>query len=174
MKAKITLRDMDNRDGDGAPFEFIGTVGRAIGYIDGPLRKDLRESDPMVDRVIGLLRANVFGSAITMAKQWGLYLSVDPGTSDSIDVLALGEDSDYWLVLGTTDAWAAEEAIRAHHAYDTGEELHELIGDEPLSIEYRRDLKWAVGGLQASRSENDYLLTGIVQGECFSGFLVRA
>ncbi|MGJ3403238.1 hypothetical protein [Glutamicibacter sp. Je.9.36] len=174
MSTTITLRDMDNRDDAGAPFEFTDTTDQAIKYIDGPLRKDIREGGPLVDRLIALLRANVHGSAIAMARHWGVYLSVDSGTSDSIDVLTLGEDGDYWLVTGTTDAWAAEEAIRAHHSYDTGEELDELIGDEPLSIERRHDLKWAVGGLQVSRDEEDYLLTGIVQGESFSGFLVRS
>lgn len=42
MATKITLRDIDNRDGD-APYEFTGTPEQVCGYIDGPLRSDLTE-----------------------------------------------------------------------------------------------------------------------------------
>lgn len=39
--SKITLRDVDNRDDNGAPFEFTGTREQIVGYLDGPLRGDL-------------------------------------------------------------------------------------------------------------------------------------
>lgn len=38
---EITLRDVDNRDDAGAPYEFTGTREQIVGYLDGPLRSDL-------------------------------------------------------------------------------------------------------------------------------------
>ncbi len=38
---RITLRDIDNRDHAGAPFEFSGDVEEVVTYLDGPLRGDL-------------------------------------------------------------------------------------------------------------------------------------
>lgn len=58
--SKITLRDIDNRDGDGTPYEFTGGPEQVVGYIDGAVRGDLR--DPSVqgaklDTAIKLIRA---------------------------------------------------------------------------------------------------------------------
>lgn len=39
--SQITLRDVDNRDDAGAPYEFTGTPEQIVGYLDGPLRGDL-------------------------------------------------------------------------------------------------------------------------------------
>lgn len=38
---RYTLRDIDNRDDDEAPYEFTGTAEQIIGYLNGPLRSDL-------------------------------------------------------------------------------------------------------------------------------------
>lgn len=37
----LVLRDIDNRDSDGAPFEFTGAPGKVISYLSGPVRSDL-------------------------------------------------------------------------------------------------------------------------------------
>lgn len=41
---RLTLRDIDNRDGD-VPYEFTGSRKQVIGYLEGPLRSDLREGE---------------------------------------------------------------------------------------------------------------------------------
>ena len=53
-KAQITLRDIDNRDGD-EPYQFTGTAEQVCGYIDGPLRRDLTE--PHDDDLAGAMAA---------------------------------------------------------------------------------------------------------------------
>ena len=42
---KIRLRDIDNRGDDGAPYEFTAEPEKVIGYLDGPLRRDLRDPE---------------------------------------------------------------------------------------------------------------------------------
>lgn len=56
MTTHYRLRDIDNRDGDGAPYETTGTLTALADYIDGPLRSDLTETsdldlDPIVDEM---------------------------------------------------------------------------------------------------------------------------
>lgn len=41
MSTTYTLRDIDNRDDDGAPWETTATLPELAGYIDGPLLSDL-------------------------------------------------------------------------------------------------------------------------------------
>ena len=53
-KPHITLRDIDNRDGD-EPYQFTGTAEQVCGYIDGPLRRDLTE--PHGDDIAGAMEA---------------------------------------------------------------------------------------------------------------------
>lgn len=59
MTNHLTLRDIDNRDADGAPYEFTGTPTKLISYLNGPVRSDL--STPAaagrLDAAIAALRA---------------------------------------------------------------------------------------------------------------------
>ena len=53
----ITLRDIANRGDDGAPYEFEGTPDQIIGYLDGPLRRDLRDDSTLdVEGAIAAVR----------------------------------------------------------------------------------------------------------------------
>jgi hypothetical protein len=53
----ITLRDIDNRGDDGAPYEFTGTAEQIIGYLDGPLRRDLRDDSALdIEGAIAAIR----------------------------------------------------------------------------------------------------------------------
>lgn len=59
MTRRITLRDLDNRDADGAPYEFTGTPVKVISYLDGPVRGDIHtpESTARLDEAIAAIRA---------------------------------------------------------------------------------------------------------------------
>lgn len=46
------LRDVDNRDDEGAPWETTGTLPELAGYIDGPLLGDLSSPDWWGDEVL--------------------------------------------------------------------------------------------------------------------------
>lgn len=76
---RIHLQDPDNRDDMGASYEFTGTVERAITYLDGPVRKDLRPGAVVaveaLDRAIQKLREGDLKAAIPAARRVGVYLS---------------------------------------------------------------------------------------------------
>lgn len=59
MTRRITLRDLDNRDADGAQYEFTGTTVRVISYLHGPVRGDIHtpESTARLDEAIAAIRA---------------------------------------------------------------------------------------------------------------------
>lgn len=74
-KAQITLRDIDNRDGD-EPYQFTGTAEQVCGYIDGPLRRDL--TAPHDDDLAGAMEAVRRGeieSANHVLNPMSVYLS---------------------------------------------------------------------------------------------------
>lgn len=171
----LHLQDPDNRDDQGVGFEFTGTIDQVIGYLDGPLRRDVMErSVHFVDYAIALLRARMFTPAFSYARQVGVYLTRSEVIGDDITVLGLGDDGDQWLVTGTSDAWAAEEAVRSHYYSVVGVELDEAeYSSEDLTVIRRDDWKWAIGGLTPS-GEEDVLVHGIIEGQRFSGFMVTA
>ncbi|MEU5838538.1 hypothetical protein ABZ820_33390 [Streptomyces diacarni] len=75
--------------------------------------------------------------------------------NENIEVFNLGDDGEYWLVTGTTDAHSAEVAIR-----NNDRELGTYLDDEDqLKFKYHRDLVWRCGGILPSRWEDDELLT---------------
>lgn len=74
-KAQITLRDIDNRDGD-EPYQFTGTAEQVCGYIDGPLRRDLTEphDDELADAMAAVRRGDI-GAANHVLNHMAVYLS---------------------------------------------------------------------------------------------------
>ena len=174
MTTRILLKDVGNRDADSAMYMADLAKDQVIKYLDGPVRRDTISSRQYnVDIALSLLRANLYRHAAVQCRHHlGIYLEFGHIDGDNIEVINLGEDSDEWVVTGTSDAWAAEEAVRAHYQFQTLQELHEAYGDEELRIERHKDMKWAIGGLKPSIAEQDILLTGIVEGDHFAGFLV--
>ena len=76
--ADITLRDIDNRDQDGAPFEFTGSADQVIAYIDGALRSDLTEPElhaDLLDEAIAHVRAGNLRAANSALNVMSVYLS---------------------------------------------------------------------------------------------------
>jgi hypothetical protein len=81
--AEITLRDVDNRDENGAPYEITVAHESVIGYLDGPLRRDLTEPDlhaDLIDAAIEHVRAGRIREANGLLNNMSIYLSV-PGAS---------------------------------------------------------------------------------------------
>lgn len=74
MSKKITLIDIDNRDGDGAPYEFTKGATSVCGYLDGPLRRDLRDATGL-DEAIAHVRAGDLDAAnAILNKRMSVYL----------------------------------------------------------------------------------------------------
>lgn len=69
----ITLRDVDNRDDDGTPYEFTGDTEQVSAYLDGPLRRDLRD-DTRLSEAIRLVRAGEIGGANEILRRMSVYL----------------------------------------------------------------------------------------------------
>lgn len=58
----ITLRDIDNRDDDGAPFEATGPAEQIIRYLDGALRNDLTfdaDASAIDDAIAAIRRGDI-------------------------------------------------------------------------------------------------------------------
>jgi hypothetical protein len=71
---KLVLRDIDNRDEEMAPYEFIGEVETICGYIDGPVRKDSRDVTGL-DQALEAIRRGELGIANDhLNKRFGIYL----------------------------------------------------------------------------------------------------
>jgi len=84
--AEITLRDVDNRDADGAPYEFTGSLDQVAAYLDGPLRSDLsdpEESAEDLDAAIAHVRGGRLASANLILKPMSIYLSTHPNDPES-------------------------------------------------------------------------------------------
>jgi len=105
--------------------------------------------------------------------------------NESITVWELGEDSDIWLVEGTSDAHSADEAVRQWVEECMGETIEAFTGADDLvefTIKFRKDWAWIPG----SDPENPMDEASLVYQNderwplnylpCigpFSGFLVR-
>lgn len=70
---KITLRDVDNRDDGGAPYEFTGYARKVIGYLDGPLRGDVHDEDGL-DAAIEYVRAEDIDKANALLSRMSIHL----------------------------------------------------------------------------------------------------
>lgn len=76
QETRIVLRDIDNRDGD-TPYEFEGEAQQIIGYLDGPLRRDLRDpaaSIPALSAAIEAVREGDLPNANEHLKSLGVHL----------------------------------------------------------------------------------------------------
>lgn len=72
----ITLRDIDNRDADGAPYEVTTDVESVIGYLDGPLRSDVvADSHADLDEAIEHVRAGRIDVANGLLRSMAIYLT---------------------------------------------------------------------------------------------------
>ncbi|MBG6083259.1 hypothetical protein [Zhihengliuella flava] len=74
------LRDLDNRDENGAPFEFsVPTLTEMIPYVDGPLRSDMTsdEGHGRVDQAIDALRRENFPVAEQRLRECGVYINLE-------------------------------------------------------------------------------------------------
>lgn len=83
MSEFYRMRDIDNRDDDGTPFEVTApTLAEFIPYVDGPLRGDVIGADgaESVDAAIDYLRRERFDLAAQELRGVGVYISV--GVSD--------------------------------------------------------------------------------------------
>ena len=84
--AEITLRDIDNRDDTGKPYEITTAVESVIGYLDGPLRRDLSEpaiGGPDIDEAIGHVRAGRLDEANALLNHMNVWLyPFDPANNE--------------------------------------------------------------------------------------------
>jgi hypothetical protein len=81
---KYFLVDPDNRDDNGASFEFTGDAERVIKYLDGPVRRDVREESRFnVDAAIAALRAGSLEAAEPFARNVGVYIHPAERTADA-------------------------------------------------------------------------------------------
>lgn len=71
----ISLRDIDNRDEDDRPYEATLTVEQAVGYLDGPLRRDTAgRAHERIDVAIDALRAGDVDRAADNVAALGIRL----------------------------------------------------------------------------------------------------
>lgn len=70
-------------------------------------------------------------------------------STEQITVQEMGEDSDMWMITGTTDAHSAEEAVR-QWCEETMEQTIEAFRDADdlveFTITFRQDWYWLPGG----------------------------
>lgn len=84
-------------------------------------------------------------------------------TSENISVIELGEDSDLFIVTGTTDAHSADEAVRTYVEEMSGETIESLQGADELvefRISYRTDWAWTPGPNEDDPMEEATLVRG--------------
>ena len=78
MTDLITLRDTDNRNDDGSAYEFTGPPAQIAGYLDGPLRSDLRPGTTVdVNAAIAAVTTGDLDSANQILNRFaGVYLTL--------------------------------------------------------------------------------------------------
>lgn len=101
--------------------------------------------------------------------------------AENITVQELGEDSDLWMVTGTTDAHSADEAVRRWVEAQTGETIEALHdADDLVEFQFilRNDWAWKPGPNSVDVAEDATLLFGLTaylhNFPTFTGFLVQA
>ncbi|MGO2807920.1 MAG: hypothetical protein ACTIAQ_04235 [Glutamicibacter arilaitensis] len=101
---------------------------------------------------------------------------------ENIAVQELGEDSDMWIVGGTSDAHSAEEAVRQWFENTTGETIEAFQDADDLvefTINFRKDWAWLPGNNPEDPMDEAMLVyphDGVSVGHlpAFAGFLVQA
>ncbi|WP_413456046.1 hypothetical protein ACLQ8T_06090 [Glutamicibacter sp. FR1] len=106
--------------------------------------------------------------------------------TENITVQEMGEDSDLWIVTGTTDAHSAEEAVRQWCEKTMEQTIEAFLDADDLvefTITFRKDWYWLPGGDPENPLDEaalvypkfDLMLPDMaaVIGP-FSGFLVKA
>ena len=80
MSEYYVLRDVDNRDDQGEPWEIaFPTLTGFIGYVDGPLRDDVITPEGLehVDAALEALRREWFPAAEKHLREVGVYLRLE-------------------------------------------------------------------------------------------------
>ena len=101
---------------------------------------------------------------------------------ENIAVQELGEDSDLWIVTGTTDAHSADEAVRQWFENTIGETIEAFQDAEDLvefSIRFRTDWAWLPGNNPEDPMDEAALVyphdgVSVENLPTFDGFLVQA
>lgn len=103
--------------------------------------------------------------------------------AEQIKVHDLGEDTDLWIVTGTTDAHSADEAVRQRVEDLTGETIEALQDADDLvefTFQNRKDWAWLPGGNPADPMDEAALVHGGTSASIqrilptFPGILVAA
>lgn len=78
------LSDPDNRDDNGASYEFTGTLDRVTGYLDEAVRGDLNSAEGVkeLDRTLLAFRDGDINEGIRRAKHVGVYIHKITGGED--------------------------------------------------------------------------------------------
>ena len=74
----ITLIDAEDSDEYGVPHTHTMSIASVIGYLDGPVRRDLSDpqfGEPEVDEAISLVRAGQIKEANAVLRPLGIRLS---------------------------------------------------------------------------------------------------
>ena len=73
-----TLRDIDNRDDSGAPYEITDKPKRLVPYLDQAVRRDLTASadEGSLDELIGAFKTSDLAAAVRRGHEFGIYVSV--------------------------------------------------------------------------------------------------
>ena len=80
MSEYYVLRDVENRDDQGEPWEIASpTLTGFIGYVDGPLRDDVLTPKDLedVDAALEALRREWFPDAEKHLRKVGVYLHIE-------------------------------------------------------------------------------------------------
>lgn len=121
---KYVLRDIDNRGDDGEPWETTGTLAELSGYVDGPLRGDLRdEARANLDPIVAEMREGRLSEAhrLDLQRRTAVYLS------------EVGERVQAWqhsrkgyiegVLLRSDETWTTIRCTKANRQADVGDQL---------------------------------------------------
>lgn len=71
------MRDLDNRDDDGAPWEVTDEPEKLIPYLDGPVRRDLTDpaNESELDALIDAFKRHDLSVVQEAGRAFGIYVS---------------------------------------------------------------------------------------------------
>lgn len=92
-------------------------------------------------------------------------------STETITVQTMGEDGDQWLVVGTTDAHSADDAVRQHVEHESGETIEALLdADELVEFHFYHSARWFWG----SQGGYESLFNESAGSDNFAGYLVSS